>query len=100
MSVVGNVRQGLGSAIRNSSLRIVLLSYTDGLRLPPDVELCDARRFEQQCELWQFFLEGGIVQRHIPRRVGPHGVLRRDIVVIVPASGTDLSREGSRFLLG
>ena len=73
MSVVGNARQGLASALRNSSLRIVVLSYTDGLRLPPGVELCDARRFERQCELWQPFLEGGIVHRHIPRPFWPHG---------------------------
>ena len=100
MSVVGNARQGLASALRNSSLRIVVLSYTDGLRLPPGVELCDARRFERQCELWQPFLEGGIVQYNIPRPFGLHGVFFGDIVVLVPTSGADLSREGCHFLLG
>ena len=99
MSVVGNARQGLASALRNSSLRIVVLSYTDGLRLPPGVEMGDARRFEQQCKFWQPVWEGSVVQRHIPDCLG-RMVFFGDIVVVVLASGADLSREGCHFLFG
>ena len=46
------------------------------------------------------FFGGGIVQYNSPRPFGLHGVFFGDIVVLVPTSGADLSRQGCHFLLG